>query len=610
MARILSFPDELMAVPTELLEKLAPATSKAMPCINLDKTFKYDVEAFLQRNRLDVTGPAPYSNGPGGSGRKWVFHTCPWNNEHNRGEAFIIEYDSRIIAAGCHHDSCTWGWRDLRSKYEEVPPRPTSTSDAERPVPQVDPYTPFPVELLPEPMRNFVMVCANAMTCDPSYVALPLISAVASVIGNTRTIQLKPGWTEPAVVWTAVVGESGTKKSPPFRQAIKALRELEKYELGEYQDRLALYEKKKKEYAKVLSLWKKDKKDTSDPPEEPKEPRPARLIVSDVTIEALSIVLNENPNGVLMCRDELSGWLASFDRYTAGRGGSDVSSWLSMFNAESLVVDRKTGIRRICVDHAAVSVCGTIQPGVLAKSVSDEHRENGLLARLLLAMPDRRLHKWTDANIPHQVDAEMGCLFDELRALRPDESQQPVPLRMTPEAKAVWVTFYNEHAEQQFELVGDLAAAWSKLEGYAARLGLLVHQVRQAAKDPTLAAPDLPDLPGAVDQESIRIGIELSRWFGNEAKRTYAVLAETEQAREERRLLEWIEHHPEGVSIRDMTHGPVQFRKDPEAAQAALDELAKTGLGNWVYPKPGPKGGRPTARFQITRRNAQNQNPT
>ena len=76
-----------------------------------------------------------------------------------------------------------------------------------------EPFRPFPVDVLPEPVRTAIKVDAKAIGCDPSFVALPMLAALAAAIGNTRRIALKPGWTEPSVVWVAIVGDSGTLKS-------------------------------------------------------------------------------------------------------------------------------------------------------------------------------------------------------------------------------------------------------------------------------------------------------------------------------------------------------------------------------------------------------------
>jgi hypothetical protein len=75
-----------------------------------------------------------------------------------------------------------------------------------------DPH--FPNHLLPWPVREYVEQASGALGCDPAYVAVPMLAALASAIGNTRRIRLKPSWTEPAVIWAVVVGDSGTSKAP------------------------------------------------------------------------------------------------------------------------------------------------------------------------------------------------------------------------------------------------------------------------------------------------------------------------------------------------------------------------------------------------------------
>src|SRR5690606_36846126 len=84
----------------------------------------------------------------------------------------------------------------------------------------VEPYEPFPVDILPQPLRQFVIEGAASIGCDPDYIALPMLSALAAAIGNSRRVRLKRGWFEPSVLWTAVVGESCTTKSPTIELAL------------------------------------------------------------------------------------------------------------------------------------------------------------------------------------------------------------------------------------------------------------------------------------------------------------------------------------------------------------------------------------------------------
>jgi len=460
---------------------------------------------------------------------------------------------------------------------------------------------PFPVEALPEPIRSFVAKGARAIGCDPSYVALPLLAALAAAIGNTRRIQLKRGWTEPAIVWAAIVGESGTLKTPAFKLVMQPIRDMQAHKLKEYQAACEQYERDVLQYEAELTAWKRwaanGDGSAGDPPKKPQPPQAERYVVSDTTVEALAPILLANPRGVLLARDELAGWIGSFDRYVGGKGGADAAHWLSMHNGESITVDRKTGtLRMIYVPSAAVSIAGGVQPGILDRVMGYEHRESGLLARLLLAMPPRHVKHWTEATIPESIEASITAIFRALYELKRDHDDNGNPhpriLRLAPDGKRAWIAFYNAHAKEHAELTGDLSAAWSKLEGYAARLALVVHCVRLTASDPTVADPD------AVDETSIAAGVSLSRWFGNEARRVYGVLAESDDDRNRRRLVELIQRKGGMVTARDLMRGSRLFATAADA-EGALEELVKASVGRWVHDDHGGGRGRPVRRFVL-----------
>ncbi len=246
-----------------------------------------------------------------------------------------------------------------------------------------DKFAPFPVDVLPKPVCAFINMASTAIGCDPSLIALPLLTTFAAAIGTTRQIQLKPGWVEPSILWSIIVGESGAFKTPAFKVAMKPLRQHQSrcqkrfnVELKEYERQLLIYESD-------LKTWKKEKTEASLP-EAPVPPTMERCVTTDTTVEALASILADNPRGLVVSRDELSGWIGSFDRYSKSNGG-DMAHWLSMHNAEQLVIDRKTGIRTIMVPQASVGVTGGIQPAILERSLTTECRESGLAARLLMA---------------------------------------------------------------------------------------------------------------------------------------------------------------------------------------------------------------------------------
>jgi len=490
--------------------------------------------------------------------------------------------------------------------------------EAEQETERVQPFVPFPVDALPEPVASFIYLAAEALGCDSSYIALPLLTALATAIGNSRRVQLKRSWREPCVFWSVIIGESGTLKSPALDLALTALRNRQSAAYRVYEAAMLDFERDRQIYDADHAEWKrKGRKNSEPPPTAPIEPVCERFVCEDTTVEALAVLLQDQPRGLLAARDELSGWLNSFDAYKSARG-ADVAHWLSMHRAGNMLVDRKSGRRMIRVPRAAVSICGGVQPLTLTAALGgrydpsedeamekppSEHFANGLAARLLLTMPPRVPKRWTEADVDETAMATIESLFLGLLTLEmgTDENgdPQPLDLPLTPAAKRLWIDFYNDHATEQCELGGDLAAAWSKLEGYAPRFALLFHLIRSVAQDPLLSSKDV------IDDASMTSAIEVVRWFGDEAARVYGEIgssgtsAEARTERNQQRLRQWIHRKGDAVTAREVQQG-CRWLKESGAAEAALEDLAKAGKGVWENTAATAKGGRPSRVFKLS----------
>jgi putative DNA primase/helicase len=146
-ARILNAPDELAIVTREQLEALAahapPAAPKpaSTPATQRTNVQAFDLAAWIDRHKLDVTGPDPWQGG-----QKWIFKTCPWNSDHTNGSAYVAQLSSGAMTAGCHHNSCQgrdWhalrdavepGWRERGPKANSGNHRPPGGDGAELPL--------------------------------------------------------------------------------------------------------------------------------------------------------------------------------------------------------------------------------------------------------------------------------------------------------------------------------------------------------------------------------------------------------------------------------------------------------------------------------------------
>jgi 5S rRNA maturation endonuclease (ribonuclease M5) len=465
-----------------------------------------------------------------------------------------------------------------------------SAKDDEPDITPPTPYVPFPTSILPSPFDLFIVECAAAMCCDPAFIALPLLVVMASAIGNTRRLRLKDTWFEIYILWGAIVGYSGTMKSPAMDKALDFMNEYQKVAFKQYELAMKTYRDELLQFEAALTAWKR-RGGKGFPPAEPEKPKAERYFCSDITLEALAVLLRDNLRGVLLHRDELSAWFGSFDRYAQTRGG-DCGQWLSVFGGRPLTVDRKKD-GTLYVPRASVSVLGSIQPNILARVLGRQFYENGLAARLLLVMPPPRPKVWSEDVVNPAIVEAVDAVFKNLYAMEPargpEGDPEPLSLTMDAKAKAVWTQFYNDHNEEQVELTGDLASMWSKIECYAARFILLIHCARCAAGDPTVS-------PNVVDVDSAVRGVELARWFGAEAKRVYSVLKESDGERQQTDLIKVVRQHGGSITPRELMRCGAYATA--EAARNTLNVLVENGQGQWVQESP-EHGGRPSQRFVL-----------
>ena len=456
------------------------------------------------------------------------------------------------------------------------------------PEPRSPLWRPFPVRELPEILRDFVLTGAESVGCDLSMTALPAISILAGAVGTTRQIHVRGLWYEYPIVWTIVVAKSGTLKSPALDYAARALRDAQDNRFDEYEVAKSAYENAELQYEAAKTDWKRSPgkgKSRGDLPKKPAPPVCVRYIVIEPTVESLIPILAANPRGFLLCKDELGAWLSGFNQYKKAGKGSDLQNWLEMHRGGPVIVDR---IARgtIRAPRAAVSVCGTVQPGTLSRLLTTEYFEAGLPARLLLAAPPQKRKRWTDAVPDLNVVNTFGDIVIALTHLEHNPDDGSVALPMTASARAEYIAFYNAFADEQAEADDDaLAASFSKIEGYVPRLALIF----TLANDPHATA---------VDGDAMRSAITVGRWFACESQRVYGMLRGTGEERERREVEHFIRESGGTVTVREVQRKFGRRFRTADEAEVALKELVRSGRGRFEHDPTG-KAGRPAVRFRL-----------
>ena len=436
-------------------------------------------------------------------------------------------------------------------------------------------WVPFPVDALPAPLNHFTNAVSKAVVCDPAFVALQALAACASLIGNTRALVMKNSWVVPAALWTVVIGLSGARKTPPWKKVLAPLYAIQK---------------------RLMLAHKLDHKKWENSGGNGDKPVEKWIMTQDVTIERLGQILQDNPRGVLVTRDELAGWMGSFTRYGAA-GTSDLPDWLQMHGASPLIVHRKTGDRpTLFVERAIVSVTGTTQPAVLARLLQTEHDQSGLTARLLPAMPPKKRKHWTKDDVSAKVTEDYAWTMEQLYALHgaetTDDACEPVLLPLTTEADDRWAQWVDNWYELEFTAPDDQAAILAKLEEAAPRLALIHWVVSRVYACDDDVKP--------VGVKSLNAGIEMAEWFAREALRFQCMRHESADDADTRRLIDLIQRRePAGMTARELWKSNNRRYESAEAAEAALNALVAAGLAIWRDRPSNARGGRPTKEVVI-----------
>ncbi len=111
VSKLLTIPAEIQVVTPEQLDAiaaLAPEPKKK----SITSTGKLDAGAWLAGHSIALESQ-PYQGGT-----KYILAQCPLNPEHKKS-AFVIQFPSGVIDAGCLHVSCAGlNWRQLQAIYE------------------------------------------------------------------------------------------------------------------------------------------------------------------------------------------------------------------------------------------------------------------------------------------------------------------------------------------------------------------------------------------------------------------------------------------------------------------------------------------------------------
>jgi putative DNA primase/helicase len=396
-------------------------------------------------------------------------------------------------------------------------------------------------------------------------------------------------------------------KSPVLRAVTLPLTHIEKTWRAEYQEEIECYDLTKKKADIKLQAWSEEykqaiKKNHALPIEPDKSPTPPgqkRLLLMDATCEKLHEILSENPAGVLVVRDELTGWLGELDK--PGREG-ERGFYLQAWNGDSGFTVDRIGRGSIHVPSACVSLFGNIQPARLRAYLSDTlaggPSDDGLFQRFqILVWPDTP-PDWQLIDRPPDAHA-IATAEKGLSTLASLSAESPVSMRFAEDSQALfydWLTDLERRVRGE-SLPPVLVSHLAKYRSLMPSLAGLFELADLVAADGDLGN----DIP--ISLEHARQAAAFCDYLESHAKRIYACALSPER----NAAIVLLEHLkrtdlPGTFTTRDVYLKGWSGLSTPEEARVALGVLESAAWIERLNTQPTTSGGRPSETWAVNPR--------
>lgn len=450
-------------------------------------------------------------------------------------------------------------------------------------------------ELLPECFKPWVMDISERMQVAPEFVVAPALVSFSSVVGRKISIRPKQhdNWLVVPNLWGMIVSRPGYFKSPTIAEAMKPLESLSAAALKQSEEN-SYHTKANQAFAYmqievVKEALKKAVKDgTTDKIDELKidladlerEAETARNVerrykTNDATVEKIARLLNENPNGLLLLRDELNGWLQLLNK--AGREG-DREFFLESWNGYgSYTVDR-VGAGTIHVPSLCLSVFGGIQPGKLQayveKATLGHADDDGLLQRFQILIYPETSPDWENVDRSPDLIAQEKA-FEIFRGIDEkviDNSGSISAVNFCPAAQDLFNQWRRDLEKKLRSEKVDCPAFESHLAKYRSLMPSLSLLFWLLEKSSNLNGD------GAVSLQSATKAIEWCDFLEKHAQKAYSI-AQNAKTIAAKRLAQCIEKGmlTDGMTVRSIYRNQWATLKTPQIVEGALETLEELG---------------------------------
>ncbi|WP_413518975.1 YfjI family protein [Psychrobacter glacincola] len=506
--------------------------------------------------------------------------------------------------------------------------------------------------MMPKLLWGYASNSAERLSVPIEYVLMPLVVSLGSLIGSKLSIYPKmyDNWEVVPNFYGAIIGNPSSKKSPSLSEGLKPISHLvalakDKYnedrlehdtqkELNKHMTKAA--EKQLSDLAKKLATQADDDTEISQDDLKAKAqelaeakqtdelmPEIKRYVTDDGTIESIGELESKHKNGMLVKRDELTGWLASLE----SESNQQVRSfYLEGFNGlGSFQVDR-IGRGSVFIDTHCLSVIGGIQPDKLEYYLSKTMKglgNDGLIQRFQLMVYPDALPNSKERDLPPDKESRDAIynLFETIDSMqlgdfirygaKPIDDYHKRPYyRFTDEAYQVFMSWYDalklRASDAEHSIIAEHLIKYAKT---VPSLALVFHLVDCIEHGTSL---------GAVNMNALRAALAWCEVLESHMMRIYSTVTDSanikasyladkimnmvKKGADKTDKTDWIEH---GFTARQLIRRGWKGLTEADDVLNALEILVEHDWLSWQEVKSTGQGGRPTERYSINSRLAE-----
>ena len=468
-------------------------------------------------------------------------------------------------------------WPELRPLKTELPP-----------VDLLDPNT-----MLPDDWRDYLIDRADATQANIDHLAVLAFGAYGATLGKNIRIHPRRNDSEYVVVpnpWVLGVALPSLGKTPLFNVATAPLRQIEREAIEEH----AAYVEDKKRIdgpvwmqikgadklaQKKFNQGKTDEANealSKKPPDPSPMPPTPSFLVDTTTVQALALTLRDNPAGVALFQDEVSGWFAAV---SGQERAQDRAFFLAAYNGTSSYKYDTISRGKLYLPEVCMSIGGFIQPSKLTPFVDDavtERLNDGLLQRFqLMVMPDP-ITEWRCVDRPVNARARDAYFksFRKAFALRKSAENGKLFWKFDTKAQRLfseWLEDVNTRARSNV-VPGAFDSHCIKLEKTVASIALMLEIANGGLDDP------LENSCAEIGLKSLQGALVWAKYLESHARRIYGATPLVGITKAAATIVERRAQLPKIFGARDIYNFEWSLLKNARETNDALDLLLADGF--------------------------------